>query len=83
MKPYSTTADLARHFKVTRATINAMVGRGEIPPGTYVRMGTRGMLRFDIEKVEAHLLQSGRTPTASPDPRQAELDFGATTSQEL
>jgi len=81
---YSTSADLARHFKVTRATINAMVNRGDIPAGMYIRMGRRGVLRFDLAKVEAHLLATNQVPELryEQDPRQMDMFAATPTNQE-
>jgi excisionase family DNA binding protein len=67
---YVTTPELAAHFNIASSTVAAMVRSGEIPSGTYVRIGR--VFRFDLDKVEQSLLdRSGKTL----DDKQLELDF--------
>jgi hypothetical protein len=76
---YSTTAETAAHFSVSNATIMAMMKTGEIPVGTYARFGR--VFRYDIEKIEAHLLTVGVkedepvSPAIDEDPVQSEIKF--------
>jgi excisionase family DNA binding protein len=73
---YVTTAELAAHFNVANATIMAMLKSGEIPAGTYMRLGR--VFRFDLEKIEEALLTRAGAPeeAESPaDPAQYEFDF--------
>jgi hypothetical protein len=77
---YVTTADLAAHFNVSNATIMAMMKSGEIPNGTYMRLGR--VFRYDLEKIEQALLTRGVSvddvDTSTPEavPVQYEFDFG-------
>jgi hypothetical protein len=76
---YSTTSETAAHFSVSNATIMAMMKTGEIPIGTYGRFGR--VFRYDIEKIEAHILTTGVkedepvSPAIDEDPVQGEIDF--------
>jgi len=76
---YVTTGDLAAHFSVSNATIMAMLKSGEIPAGTYMRLGR--VFRYDLGKIEQALLtrggavDDGETPATAP-PAQYEFDFG-------
>lgn len=74
---YVTTAALAAHFKVSPATIIAMVRAGDIPAGTYTRMGR--VFRFDLNRVEAALLEREKAPTADA---QLEFDFDPDSDDE-
>ena len=65
---YVTTAALAKHFGVSAATIITMVRTGDIPAGTYTRMGR--VFRYDLDRVEAALLDGA--PAANV---QLELDL--------
>ena len=47
---YVTTAEAASHFNVSPATISMMVKSGDIPTGTYLRLGR--VFRFDLARVE-------------------------------
>lgn len=67
---YVTTPELAAHFNIASSTVAAMVRTGEIPPGTYVRIGR--VFRFDLDKVEQSLLD--RT-SKTLDVKQLEFDF--------
>lgn len=70
---YVTTGELAAHFKVSNATIMAMLKSGEIPAGTYARMGR--VFRFDLEKIE-HALLTAPVHVEEPEaPAQLEFDF--------
>jgi hypothetical protein len=77
---YVTTADLADHFNVSNATIMAMLKSGEIPNGTYMRLGR--VFRYDLEKIEQALLTRGGladdvdSPVQEQAPAQYEFDFG-------
>lgn len=51
---YVNTAELATHFGIANATVIAMMRSGEIPSGTYVRLGR--VFRFDLKAIEEHLL---------------------------
>jgi len=51
---YVNTTDLAQHFGVAKATVLAMMRSGEIPEGTYLRIGR--VFRFDLPAIEQHLL---------------------------
>lgn len=73
---YVTTAELAAHFSVSSATIMAMMKSGEIPAGTYMRLGR--VFRFDLEKIEQTLLTRGDVADESEVPAPAaqyEFDF--------
>lgn len=73
---YVTTGELAAHFNVANATIMAMLKSGEIPAGTYMRLGR--VFRFDLEKIEEALLtRAGAPDEAEPpaEPVQYEFDF--------
>jgi hypothetical protein len=76
---YVNTADLADHFGIVNATVRAMMRSGEIPPGTYVRMGR--VFRFDLKAIEEHLLTTATLagddePSSSDDlPYQLNLDL--------
>ena len=52
---YVSTAAVAAHFNVSQATVSMMVKNGDIPSGTYTRMGR--VFRFDLSRVEAALLE--------------------------
>jgi len=54
---YVTTAELAAHFNVSNATIMAMMKSGEIPSGTFMRLGR--VFRYDLKKIEQALLTRG------------------------
>jgi hypothetical protein len=77
---YATTAELAAHFSVSNATIMAMLKSGEIPAGTYMRLGR--VFRYDLGKIEHALLTRGgavddvETPVPASQPVQYEFDFG-------
>jgi excisionase family DNA binding protein len=76
MTKYVTTAELATHFNVSNATIMAMMKSGEIPAGTFMRLGR--VFRFDLEKIEHALLTRGGAveEAETPDePVQYEFDF--------
>lgn len=78
---YVTTAELATHFNVSNATIMAMLKSGEIPAGTYARMGR--VFRFDLEKVEQALLTRSVAvdeAEAPDEPVQYEFDFNEDTT---
>jgi excisionase family DNA binding protein len=64
---YVTTRELAQYFGVAPTTVVGMVRSGEIPPGSYLRAGR--VFRFDLAKVEQHLLQQ------SPSPGEGQLEF--------
>jgi hypothetical protein len=76
---YVNTSDLADHFGIANATVLAMMRSGEIPAGTYVRMGR--IFRFDLKAIEEHLLTTatlaGDDETSSSDelPYQLNLDL--------
>jgi len=73
---YVTTSELAAHFNVSSATIMAMMKSGEIPAGTFMRLGR--VFRFDLEKIEEALLTRAGTPEeagTSTDPAQSGFDF--------
>jgi len=76
---YVNTSDLADHFGIAKSTVIAMMRSGEIPAGTYVRMGR--VFRFDLEAIEKHLLTtvtlSGDDEGSSSDdlPYQLNLDL--------
>jgi predicted DNA-binding transcriptional regulator AlpA len=75
---YVTTAELASHFSVSNATIMAMMKSGEIPAGTYMRLGR--VFRYDQDKIENVLLTRGVSgddaETPAQEPVQYEFDFG-------
>lgn len=78
---YVTTAELAAHFSVSSATIMAMMKSGEIPNGTYMRLGR--VFRFDLEKIEQTLLTRGDVADESEAPApdvQYEFDFDDATN---
>jgi predicted DNA-binding transcriptional regulator AlpA len=78
---YVTTAELAAHFSVSSATIMAMMKSGEIPNGTYMRLGR--VFRFDLEKIEQTLLTRGDIADDSEAPAPAvqyEFDFNDNTT---
>jgi hypothetical protein len=78
---YVTTAELAAHFSVSSATIMAMMKSGEIPNGTYMRLGR--VFRFDLEKIEQTLLTRGDVASESEVPApdvQYEFDFNDDTN---
>jgi hypothetical protein len=52
---YVSTAAVAAHFNVSQATVSMMVKNGDIPSGTYTRMGR--VFRFDLSRVESALLE--------------------------
>jgi predicted DNA-binding transcriptional regulator AlpA len=74
---YVTTAELAAHFSVSNATIMAMMKSGEIPAGTYMRLGR--VFRYDLDKIEQLLLtrkgSAGDAETLAQEPVQYEFDF--------
>jgi hypothetical protein len=73
---YATTAELAAHFSVSSATIMAMMKSGEIPSGTYMRLGR--VFRFDLEKIEQSLLTRASVVTEGESltsDAQLEFDF--------
>ena len=74
---YVSTAALAAHFGVSAATIITMVRSGDIPAGTYTRMGR--VFRFDLNSVESALL--ARTQVSS-EGKQMELDFNQISENE-
>jgi hypothetical protein len=76
---YSTTAETAAHFSVSNATIMAMMKTGEIPVGTYARFGR--VFRYDIEKIEAHLLTVGVKEGDPAEPSSS--DDGSSLQREL
>ena len=79
---YATTAELAKHFSVSSATIMAMMRSGEIPTGTYMRLGR--VFRFDLERIEQSLLTRVGTVTEGEVPAsdaQLEFDFNAAASE--
>jgi hypothetical protein len=51
---YVNTNELANHFGVAKATVLSMMRSGEIPEGTYLRIGR--VFRFDLPAIEQHLL---------------------------
>ena len=75
---YVTTSALASHFGVSAATIITMVRSGDIPAGTYTRMGR--VFRFDLGRVEAALLAREQPLGADA---QMEFDLEPTTGDEL
>ena len=82
---YVTTAELAAHFNVANATIMAMLKSGEIPTGTYMRLGR--VFRFDLEKIEQALLtRAGSVDDPEPPMQgqevQYEFDFNDTPEAE-
>lgn len=80
MTKYVTTAELANHFNVSNATIMAMLKSGEIPAGTYMRLGR--VFRFDLEKIEQALLTRAGTVEEAETPEepvQYEFDFNENT----
>ena len=83
---YVTTAELAAHFNVSNATIMGMVKSGEIPAGTFMRLGR--VFRYDLEKIEQGLLtrvgsvSEGGTPAPDSQTSQYEFDFGDNDNQE-
>lgn len=77
---YVTTAELAAHFSVSSATIMAMMKSGEIPNGTFMRLGR--VFRFDLERIEQTLLTRVGTVTDGEAPTtdvQYEFDFNDAT----
>jgi hypothetical protein len=60
---YVNTTEIANHFGVAKATVLGMMRSGEIPEGTYVRIGR--VFRFDLPAIEQHLLT--RPSTADED----------------
>lgn len=74
---YVTTSDLAGHFNVSPATIITMVRAGDIPAGTYTRMGR--VFRFDLGRVEDALLEREKNQSADA---QLEFDFSPDSSDE-
>lgn len=79
---YVTTGELAEHFNVSSATIMAMMKSGEIPPGTYMRLGR--VFRYDLERIEQALLTRGDTAENSEGPTppvQYEFDFEDDTAE--
>jgi hypothetical protein len=77
---YVTTAELAAHFNVSNATIMAMLKSGEIPNGTYMRLGR--VFRYDLEKIEKLLLTRGTPVDDVEAPVQYEFDFGDNDNEE-
>ncbi len=77
---YVTTAELAVHFNVSNATIMAMMKSGEIPNGTYMRLGR--VFRYDLEKIEQVLLTRGGPADDAETPVQYEFDFGDNDNEE-
>lgn len=75
---YVTTAALAAHFGVSPATIITMVRAGDIPAGTYTRMGR--VFRFDLARVEAALLEREKSQPADA---QMEFDFNPDSTDEV
>lgn len=75
---YVTTADVAAHFNVSPATISMMVKQGDIPAGTYTRMGR--VFRFDLARVEAALLEA--SGSAAHDAVQLHFDFDQEVADE-
>jgi len=75
---YVTTAEAASHFNVSPATISMMVKSGDIPTGTYLRLGR--VFRFDLARVEAALLD--KMVHVSHDARQLEFDFDQDVADE-
>lgn len=75
---YVSTAEIAAHFNVSPATISMMVRTGEIPAGSFVRLGR--VYRFDLERIEAELLskQAGDDPQLSFDFDQPTAEDSAT-----
>jgi excisionase family DNA binding protein len=71
---YVTTAAVAEHFGVSPATITMLVRNGDIPTGTYTRMGR--VFRFDLARVEAALLEKQK----APDSAQLEFNFTQPTN---
>lgn len=67
---YVSTKAVAERFDIVPATVMAMVHSGQIPPGTYIRAGK--VYRFDLEKVEAHLLETSGPPAGDD---QLAFDF--------
>jgi hypothetical protein len=65
---------------VSNATIMAMMKSGEIPNGTYMRLGR--VFRYDLEKIEQALLtraglaEDVDSPVQEQPPVQYEFDFG-------
>jgi hypothetical protein len=74
---YVTTAALAAHFGVSAATIITMVRAGDIPTGTYTRMGR--VFRFDLNRVETALLEREKNQPADA---QMEFDFNPDSDDE-
>ena len=74
---YVTTAALAAHFGVSAATIITMVRAGDIPAGTYTRMGR--VFRFDLDRVETALLSREQPLSANV---QMEFDFNPDSDDE-
>jgi excisionase family DNA binding protein len=74
---YVNTTEMAKHFGVAKATILAMMRSGEIPEGTYVRIGR--VFRFDLPAIERHLLTTAAVSeedgASSNAPAQLELPY--------
>ena len=68
---YVTTAEAASHFNVSPATVSMMVKSGDIPTGTYLRLGR--VFRFDLARVEAALLD--KMVSVPHDDGQLAFDF--------
>jgi transcriptional antiterminator len=83
---YVTTAELAAHFNVSNATIMAMMKSGEIPSGTFMRLGR--VFRYDLKKIEQALLtRGGPVDDVEDSPQepalvQYEFDFGTDDTTE-
>lgn len=67
---YVATPEVAKHFGVAASTVATMVKSGQIPPGSYLRIGR--VFRFDLEKVEQALLDQTKVSAESG---QLEFDF--------
>lgn len=71
---YVATPDVAKHFGIAVSTVSAMVRSGEIPQGSWIKIGR--IYRFDLEKIEAELLRRSK---ADADNGQLEFDFNNQT----
>jgi excisionase family DNA binding protein len=70
---YVSTADVAARFNVSSSTIMGMIRAGELPAGSYLRIGR--VYRFDLERIEVELLKRAATKPAPPAEAQLGFDF--------
>jgi excisionase family DNA binding protein len=77
---YVSTADVAARFNVSSSTIMSMIRTGELPVGSYLRIGR--VYRFDLERIESELLKRAAVKAEPPVEAQLGFDFDPNETEE-